>query len=233
MTLPGGVFNGTMIPYEPASLDNTQPGYSLTRRANETDARVPVPASDWKFTTCDTGTNAFPGLIDLYDATNKFVDAGGTTASTGSSAWFVKFGDMEDGMVSMVFGNDQLFASREWILQQLAVDGGTGVTDVMTNLLAAAVGVALADQDAVVRIGKLTEDSGKGLTDSLGYRALEKFPVGYTPDVCLMTKRSQRQLRDSRTNTNGGAPNAPLPTDIAGIPIVLTDSILNTEALSL
>mgnify|MGYP006894062724 FL=1 len=61
MTLPGGVFNGTMIPYEPASLDNAQPGYSLTRRANETDARVPVPASDWKFATCDTGTNAFPG----------------------------------------------------------------------------------------------------------------------------------------------------------------------------
>jgi hypothetical protein len=61
MTLPGGVFNGTMIPYEPASLDNTQPGYSLTRRANETDARVAIPAADWKFATCDTGTNAFPG----------------------------------------------------------------------------------------------------------------------------------------------------------------------------
>ena len=45
----------------PASLDNTQPGYSLTRRANETDARVTIPASEWKFATCDTGTNAFPG----------------------------------------------------------------------------------------------------------------------------------------------------------------------------
>ena len=62
MALPGGVFNGTMIPYEPASLDNTQPGYSLTRRANETDPRVAIPAADWKFATCDsTGTNAFPG----------------------------------------------------------------------------------------------------------------------------------------------------------------------------
>ncbi|HCL86858.1 MAG TPA: hypothetical protein DIC45_10265 [Comamonadaceae bacterium] len=61
MALPGGVFNGSMIPYEPASLDNTQPGYSLTRRANETDARIPVPASDWKFATCDTGDNPFPG----------------------------------------------------------------------------------------------------------------------------------------------------------------------------
>lgn len=46
MTLPGGVFNGTMIPYAPASLDNTLPGYSLTRRLNETDPRVAIPASD-------------------------------------------------------------------------------------------------------------------------------------------------------------------------------------------
>ncbi|GKS85529.1 hypothetical protein AVMA1855_15275 [Acidovorax sp. SUPP1855] len=61
MALPGGVFNGTMIPYEPASLDNTQPGYSLTRRRNETDAREPVPAGQWKFATCDAAANPFPG----------------------------------------------------------------------------------------------------------------------------------------------------------------------------
>lgn len=61
MTLPGGVFNGSMIPYEPASLDNTLPGYSLTRRRNETDPRVAIPPSDWKFATCDAAANAFPG----------------------------------------------------------------------------------------------------------------------------------------------------------------------------
>ncbi|MBS0391410.1 MAG: hypothetical protein JSS19_16565 [Proteobacteria bacterium] len=61
MSLPGGVFNGTMIPYEPASLDNTQAGYSLTRRRNETDPRDPVPASDWKFSACDNAANPFPG----------------------------------------------------------------------------------------------------------------------------------------------------------------------------
>nr|WP_145549556.1 alpha/beta hydrolase domain-containing protein [Variovorax boronicumulans] len=63
MTLPGGVFNGTMIPYAPASLDNTQPGYSLTRRVNETDARQLIPASDWKFADC-SATNGFPGTPD-------------------------------------------------------------------------------------------------------------------------------------------------------------------------
>lgn len=63
MSLPGGVFNGTMIPYAPASLDNTQPGYSLTRRINETDPRIAIPASDWKFADC-SGTNPFPGTPD-------------------------------------------------------------------------------------------------------------------------------------------------------------------------
>ncbi|MGC3985405.1 MAG: alpha/beta hydrolase domain-containing protein [Pseudorhodoferax sp.] len=63
MTLPGGVFNGTMIPYAPASLDNTLAGYSLTRRVNETDARQLIPASDWKFADC-SASNAFPGTAD-------------------------------------------------------------------------------------------------------------------------------------------------------------------------
>lgn len=64
MALPGGVFNGSMLPYAPLSLDNTRPGYSLTRRINETDAREPIPASDWKFANCDNAANAFPGTPD-------------------------------------------------------------------------------------------------------------------------------------------------------------------------
>jgi hypothetical protein len=64
MTLPGGVFNGTMIPYAPATLDNTQPGFSLTRRINQTDPMVTIPASDWKFANCDAAGNAFPGTPD-------------------------------------------------------------------------------------------------------------------------------------------------------------------------
>ena len=63
-TLPGGVFNGTMIPYAPVSLDNTLPGYSLTRRIRETDPRITVPASDWKFADCNTTSNPFPGTPD-------------------------------------------------------------------------------------------------------------------------------------------------------------------------
>ena len=64
MTLPGGVFNGTMIPYAPASLDNSLPGYSLTRRLNEGDARVAIAPADWKFADCDNAAKPFPGTPD-------------------------------------------------------------------------------------------------------------------------------------------------------------------------
>jgi hypothetical protein len=64
MALPGGVFNGTMIPYAPASLDNSLPGYSLTRRLNDGDARVAIPPADWKFADCDNAARPFPGTPD-------------------------------------------------------------------------------------------------------------------------------------------------------------------------
>ncbi|NWK47207.1 alpha/beta hydrolase domain-containing protein [Ralstonia pickettii] len=63
LTLPGGAFNGAMVPYAPASLDNTQPGYVLTRRINESDPRQLIPATDWKFAQCSSAV-PFPGTPD-------------------------------------------------------------------------------------------------------------------------------------------------------------------------
>ncbi|HYP84352.1 alpha/beta hydrolase domain-containing protein [Variovorax sp.] len=63
LSLPGGAFNAAMQPYPPASLDNTQPGYALTRRVNEGDARETIPASDWKFARCNS-SQPFPGTPD-------------------------------------------------------------------------------------------------------------------------------------------------------------------------
>ena len=43
-------------------------------------------------TTYSGGAGGFPGLIDAYDSANMVVDAGGTTATTGSSLWAICFG---------------------------------------------------------------------------------------------------------------------------------------------
>jgi hypothetical protein len=63
LTLPGGAYNGAMQPYAPASLDNTLPGYTLTRRINEDDPREFIPPSNWKFAKCDA-TTPFLGTPD-------------------------------------------------------------------------------------------------------------------------------------------------------------------------
>ena len=63
LALPGGAFNGAMLPYAPASLDNTQQGYSLSRRVNEGDPREYISSTHWKFATC-SATTPFPGTPD-------------------------------------------------------------------------------------------------------------------------------------------------------------------------
>jgi len=64
-------------------------------------------------------------------------------------------------------------------------------------------------------------------------KCLALFPVGYKPDVFLASRRSIEQLRASRTATNATGAEAPTPTMFEGIPIEATDSLVNTEALTL
>jgi hypothetical protein len=49
----------------------------------------------------------------------------------------------------------------------------------------------------------------------------------------FMTRRSRGQLRNSRTATNATGAPAPMPTEVGGVPIEVTDSLSNVEALTL
>lgn len=189
-----------------------------------------------------TGTGGdslgFPGAVQIVDS-DLVVDATGSTASTGSSVYGVKFGDK---YVSLVFGKDQVFTMDEWRLQTI-----TRSAKEMTawkNSLEGWIGVQWVNKNAVGRIKKLTADSGKGLTDALIANLLSKFPVGIQPDAWFMSRRSAYQLQSSRTVVINSGPGgakagpglelvAPWPTEAFGIPIIITDSILNTEALTL
>jgi hypothetical protein len=70
LPLPGGTFNNSMLPYSPASLDNSGLGYSLTRRRNETDPRLVIPSADWRFATT-SAENPFPGTPDAAKVSLK------------------------------------------------------------------------------------------------------------------------------------------------------------------
>jgi hypothetical protein len=185
-----------------------------------------------------TGNNSkgFPGLIAAYDSTNMVIDAGGTTATTGSSCWLVKFGPKD---VQWVWGlGGQLSFSPVRIESIVDSNDSTKRFDGYVQTMLARPGVQVGSLNSVVRIKKLTADSGKGLTDARIASALALFPSGIQPDVILCTRRSLTQLQASRTATNPTGAPAPFPREIVGmagqnIPIMVTDAILNTEALTL
>ena len=178
-----------------------------------------------------TGNDAkgFPGLLAAYDSTNMVVDAGGTTADTGSSVWAVRFGPRE---VTWVYGNDGDLALSDVVEERVTDGSGNPFTAYCQEILARP-GLQVASVYSIGRIKKLTEDSGKGLTDDLISTLLSKFPVGKRPEVLFMTRRSLRQLQQSRTATNATGAPAPIPTEAFGVPIQPTDAIVDTEALTL
>jgi hypothetical protein len=192
-----------------------------------------------------TGGNASgnPGLIDAYDSTNMVVDAGGTTGATGSSAWLVCFGARD---VQWVWGNAGQFSvgPNPPSLETVAdANDPTKFYRAYVQTIYARPGLQVASTQSVVRIKKLTADSGKGLTDTLIADALRRFPVGKRPDAIFCSRRSRYQLQVSRAasittsgnqRAGGAVANiADVPTEAMGIPLYATDAILDTEALTL
>lgn len=174
-------------------------------------------------------TKGHPGLIQAYDATNMVVDAAGTTASTGSSVWAVKFGVKD---VIWVWGQDGMLEPSE-LDERDAEDGDGNRFTAYHQELLAYPGLQVGSVRSIGRIKKLTEDSGKTLTDDMISDLLSKFEAGVVPDLLFMNRRSLKQLQQSRTATNTTGAPAPFPTESFNIPIVVTDAILSTESLTL
>jgi len=176
--------------------------------------------------------NGFPGALQTYDSTNMVVDAGGTTATTGSSAWLVKFGDQHCKIVVGLNGDIELSDWREETV--------SSVPNYVADLIGY-VGCQFVNINGICRIKKLTADSGKGLTDALIAEALSKFPTGTVPDAIFCSRRSRMELQKSRTvvlngptkQADGMSIIAEVPTDSMDIPIHVTDQIADTEALTL
>lgn len=169
---------------------------------------------------------SYAGLIDVVDS-GMIVDAGGTTGSTGSSVWGIRWGPQH---VAWVAGREGRFDEDDTVKQLITISSKD--LWAYAQQIQGYLGVQVGNKYAIGRIWKLTEDSGKGLTDAVIAKLLEKFPVGTAPDVLAMNRRSLRQLQSSRTATNPTGAPAPFPDSAFGIPIMVTDSIISTEAIA-
>lgn len=188
------------------------------------------------------------------------LNVAGTTATTASSIYSVVYGELDAALVLGGPGGMANFLNmpaptrvwkdftdpvdsvvkKDWF-HVSAAEGYIGLSVMGGNQANASRQVP---QWSVRRAANVTADSGKTCTDSV-LEALEAmFPPGKFPNVHFMSYRSRKQLQDSRStaiNFNmspGDAKNgtyavtAPLPTTSrAGVPIVVTQAIGNTDAI--
>ena len=177
----------------------------------------------------DGGANGFPSLQDEHNALSEtmVIGAGGTTADTGSSVYAVRSGIND---VQVCYGMDGVISIGDPSIAPTA-GSSTGEFPGYYTPITGWVGLKYGGAYSSGRLCNLTEDSGKGLTDALISDLLSKFPAGRGPNMLVMNRRSLQQLQASRTATNPTGAPAPFPSDAFGVPILVTDSILSTEAL--
>jgi hypothetical protein len=168
----------------------------------------------------------FPGIQGVVDS-ERLINATGTTANQASSLYALRLG--VEG-VQLLLGNNQALQVSD-VTKVRKTDSDGRVFDAYRQNLLCFPGLHIATTFAVGRICNLTTENGKGLTDALIYELLSRFPEGEQPDVLFCSRRSKEQLRKSRTATTATGAAAPRVTEVEGIPLLSTDSILNTEAI--
>ena len=178
-----------------------------------------------------TGFNAagFNGLADSSNlgsiSDDMVVDAGGSAVGATSSVYMIRRNSAECGML---YKGDGAVELGETVVQNFIDGSGKNYPAYYTSGCGWFAGF-FGSLFSVVRIVNL--DASNGLTDDLIYQALERFPAGHSPDMCIMNRKSQFDLRASRTATNATGAPAPLVDNVAGVPVITTDAITHAEAV--
>lgn len=181
-------------------------------------------------TTADS--KGFLGISQNVEAALR-VNAAGDTADECTSVYAV-FADIRGA--HFVYGaNGAIDVSDEWRVQKIVRDNKSLTAYV--NGMTFWIGLQIAPK-AVGRIANL--DFDHLLTDKMVAELLSKFPMRTTPNLLLMNRRAAYQLQSSRsavTIQNGPKSStsienwAPAPTESNGVPIIVTESIKDTESV--
>jgi hypothetical protein len=166
-------------------------------------------------------TKGFPGLIQTVNS-DLIEDVAGT-GSNRMSVWGVTWGARD---IQWVFGNGGSITVGEPRLVRLTDSNGNPY-DGWRMSIYANIGLQQVGRFSCSRIKNIT--SAATLTDDHFFQLLAKYPAGVRPDAWYITPTAHEQLRASRTATNATGEAAPLPERAAGIPLVQTSGILETE----
>ena len=183
----------------------------------------------------NSDAKGFAGLLDnaqLDALADTMVEtASGSNALTQTSVYALRMGEQD---VCMVAGNDGRFVVEDepTIIEKSGTGSGTypALYVPVTGYLGFQIGGAYsAGRLANVECNSMT--STTALTDDHIAQLLSVFPAARMPNVVVMNRDALRLLRQSRSAYSPTGAPAPFPTEVFGIPIVVTDQILSTEAV--
>ena len=176
------------------------------------------------------------GFVGLRDdaqlnalADTMVVEAGtaGTTADVQTSVYLVRSGDDD---VAVIAGNDGNFdVAEEPVVIEKVVNPGTDnkVYPAYYTAVCGHMGLQYGGAFSAARLCNVET----ALTDDDIYNALSQFPASRPPTHIAMNRTALKLLRNSRTATNATGTGAPFPTEVEGIPIVVSDAVTSTEAI--
>lgn len=182
------------------------------------------------------------GLMDMMgDFMTTSADPNHNTTETrehsGTSVWIVC--TQSDKMHMIYTGSNALSFGPEFrsLVKRPCADGVTmGDMPAVCRSFYVAPGFVMRNDCAAVRLVNVSDDHP--LTDSLLARMVELLPNGLTPSAVIMNKHALATLQKSRAaqftyqkKTSGSTPYASLPTDYEGLPIKVSDALINNETL--
>ncbi|VGO14745.1 hypothetical protein PDESU_03314 [Pontiella desulfatans] len=174
-------------------------------------------------------SDGFAALKDGIDS-NMVLKATGSTASVQTSCYIVRSTDDDIAVVAGQDGNLDISDVFETVINTDDTDD-TKLLSVLAMSIMGWLGVQLGSVFSALRICNIEDATGDTLTDDLIYNAIAMFPTDRQPTHIIMNRAGLRMLRESRTATNATGAPAPRPTEVDGIPIIVTDAITSTEAV--
>lgn len=176
------------------------------------------------------GFNGFTNQAALNVVTAEMVqNATGAGTDALTSVYLVRTNN--DGTdVQLITGNNGEIQMSESVVQMMVDATGKKFPGYYTPC-EGWVTMQIGGARSAGRICNIGTAAGKTLTDSMIYDALGRFPASRQPTHIVMNRRSVGQLRKSRTATNSTGAPAPRPTEVDGIPIIVTDLIVSNETL--
>jgi len=149
----------------------------------------------------------------------------GSTQDEQSSVWMIR-NTPDDVSIIMGSGGNIMVEDEPTVIEKTP-DGDTETETypAMYVPVTGYIGLQLGGKYSAGRICNIET----ALTDDDLYSGLAMFPASAQPNVIAMNRTAMKFLRQSRTSTNPTGAPAARPTELDGIPIIVTDAIRQVE----